>query len=72
VESTNEQATTKTAEAEKPGNEGGSSGQVATSVIAELEARRAALDAAIQELKRGDGIKDIPQLQPDSVIPPTQ
>lgn len=56
VESTNEQATTDTVETEKPGTEGSSSGQVDASVIAELEARRAALDAAIQELKR-----DVPQ-----------
>ena len=51
VECTTEQAPTKTTEVEKPGNEGGPLGQVDTSVIAELEARRAALDAAIQELK---------------------
>lgn len=52
AESTNEQVTTDTTKAETPGNEGGSSGQVDASVIAELEARRAALDAAIQELKK--------------------
>lgn len=53
VESTNEQATTNTTEAEKPGTDSHSlSEDVNASVIAELEARRAALDAAIQELRR--------------------
>ena len=72
VESTNEQVTTDTTKAETPGNEGVSSGPVDASVIAELEARRAALDAAIKVLKQSDGIIEVQQLQPDSVIRPTQ
>lgn len=60
-----------TTEAEKPGNEGGSSGLVGASVIAELEARRAALDTAIQEFKRDNVIPDASQLREGSVIPPS-
>lgn len=52
VENTNEQATTKTDGGVVSGNKEPQSTDVNASIIVELEARRAALDAAIQELKR--------------------
>ncbi|MEN6442845.1 MAG: hypothetical protein ABFC71_03740 [Methanoregula sp.] len=68
LENPSEQATENIPEVEMPGNEGIS--DVNASVIAELEARRAALDAAIQELKKeGVAYLDPTPIQAEATTP---
>lgn len=68
LERASEQLPMNITEAEKTGSEGVFSRPVDASVIAELEARRAALDAAIQELMRDIVSRDIPSVGSEAAI----